>query len=163
VVLKKMLYATGLINAAYLGMNDLVAALQMAKKSDDPKMISAQLLAVRLGLDAKPALLRHIAQEIRQCEAYPKFPLGFNDGPEGPELISDEFEKMAFAIENLNIQPHLTTLAALRKEAERVVFAIFWTESEKMRALAHDIHTFLRVELKEDLPFDVFTKPRSSR
>lgn len=159
VVLKKMLYATGMINAAYLGMNDLVAGLQYAKKSDDAKMISAQLQAVRLGLDAKPALLRHIAAEIRQCESYPNFPLGFNDGPEGPEPISEEFEKMATHLETLNIQPQSNDLAFLKKEADRVVFAIFWTDSEKMRSLAHDIHTFLRTELHEDLPFDVFTKP----
>ena len=159
VVLKKMLYTTGMINAAYLGMNDLVAGLQMAKKSQDAKAISAQLLAVRLGLETKPALLRHISREIEQCESYPNFPRGFNDGPEGPELISFEFEKMAAHVETLNIKPNSTDLAFLKKEADRVIFAIFWTESEKMRSLAQDIHTFLRKELKEDLPFEVFSKP----
>ncbi|HNW34881.1 MAG TPA: hypothetical protein PKM25_08115, partial [Candidatus Ozemobacteraceae bacterium] len=159
VVLKKMLYTCGSINAAYHGLNDLLAALQYAKKNDDPRAIAAHLLAVRMGLEEKPALFRHIAREIEFCEKYPNFPLGFNDSPEGPELISAEFDKIAAHIEGLQINHQSTDLKVLRKEAERVVFELFWTDSEKMRSLGMDILTFLRVELKEDLPFDVFNKP----
>lgn len=159
VVLKKMLYTCGSINSAYAGINDLVAALQYAKKNDDPRVVAAHLLAVRMGLEDKPALFRHIAAEIEFCEKYPNFPKGFDDSPEGPELISAEFYKIASHIENLKINHHSTNLAALRKEAERVVFELFWTDSEKMRSLSMDILTFLRTELKEDIPFDVFNKP----
>ncbi len=159
VVLKKMLYTCGSINAAYAGINDLVSALQYAKKNDDPRVVSAHLLAVRMGLEEKPALIRHIAAEIEFCERFPNFPKGFDDSPEGPELISAEFYKIASHIENLKINHHSTNLAVLRKEAERVVFELFWTDSEKMRSLSMDILTFLRTELKEDIPFDVFNKP----
>ncbi|HOY68016.1 MAG TPA: hypothetical protein PLP29_14095 [Candidatus Ozemobacteraceae bacterium] len=163
VVLKKMLFACGMIDASFHGINDLVAALQYTKKNNDPRAIAAQLLAVRMGLEEKPSMLRHIAREIEFCEKYPNFPRGFNDSPEGPELISAEFDKIAGHIENLNINHQLTDLAALRKEAERVVFELFWFDSEKMRTLGMDILTFLRVELKEDLPFDVFNKPIKPR
>lgn len=159
VVLKKMLYTCGTISAAFHGINDLVAALQYAKKNDDPRAIAAQLLAVRIGLEEKPALLRHIAREIEFCERYPNFPLGFNDSPEGPELISAEFDKIAGHIADLQINHNSADLKLLRKEAERVVYELFWFDSEKMRTLGMDILTFLRVELKEDLPFDVFNKP----
>lgn len=159
VVLKKMLYTCGSINSAYAGINDLVAALQYAKKNDDPRVIAAQLLAVRMGLEEKPALFRHIAAEIEFCEKYPHFPKGFDDSPEGPELMSAEFYKIAAHVENLKINHASTDLAVLRKEAERVVFELFWTDSEKMRSLSMDMLNFLRVELKEDIPFDVFNKP----
>jgi len=159
VVLKKMLYTCGSINSAYAGINDLVAALQYAKKNDDSRVIAAQLLAVRMGLEEKPALFRHIAAEIEYCEKYPNFPKGFDDSPEGPELISAEFYKIAAHIENLKINHSASDLKVLRKEAERVVFELFWTDSEKMRSLAMDILNFLRIELKEDIPFDVFHKP----
>ncbi|HOT27909.1 MAG TPA: hypothetical protein PLU72_06950 [Candidatus Ozemobacteraceae bacterium] len=159
VILKKMLYTCGSINSTYAGINDLVAALQYAKKNGDPRAISAQLLAVRMGLEEKPALIRHIAAEIEFCEKHPNFPRGFDDSPEGPELISAEFYKIASHIENLKINHASADLAVLRKEAERVVFELFWTDSEKMRSLSMDILNFLRIELKEDIPFDVFHKP----
>jgi len=163
VVLKKVLYASGLMNAGYLGLNDLVAALQLVKNLDDPRAISAQLLAVKIGLEAKPAFLRHIAREIRFCEQYPNFPRGFNDSPEGPEPISQEFEIMADHLENLDIRFESTDLRFLRQEAARVVFAIFWTDSEKIRTLCDSVLHFVRVELKEDLPFDMVTKPARPR
>ncbi|NLI78137.1 MAG: hypothetical protein GX442_17100 [Candidatus Riflebacteria bacterium] len=160
VVLKKLLFAAGLMNAVYLGINDLVAALQLAKKATDAKGLSAQLFAVMVGLQEKPAMLRHIAGEIRFCEAWPNFPVGFPDSPEGCDPISREFEIMADHIEKLGIQYQSTSLATLKKEADRVVFALFWTDSEKIRTLCHSILTFIRMELKEDLPFEVFAKPR---
>lgn len=159
VVLKKMLYSCGTINAAFHGINDLVAALQYAKKNDDPRAIAAQLLAVQIGIQEKPAMFRYVAREIEFCEQYPNFPRGFDDSPEGPELISAEFDKIADHIENLQINHNSTDLKVLRKEAERVVYELFWFDSEKMRTLGMDILTFLRVELKENLPFDVFNKP----
>lgn len=160
IVLKKILFVCGQINAAYHGMNDMVAALQLAKKNDlTPETLSAQLLAVKIGLIEKPALIRHIAREIQFCEAYPRFPLGFPDSAEGPEKISEEFFKIADHIENLPINHQLKELPALRKEAQRVVFELFWTDSEKMRTLCSDMLNFLRLELKEDIPFDIFGKP----
>jgi hypothetical protein len=139
-----------------------VAGLQLAVKNADARTLSAQLLAVRVGLESKPALLRHIAREIRFCEVWPNFPLGFADSAEGPDKISEEFEIMARHIEGLNIQFQSADFAVLKKEAERVVFAIFWTDGEKIRTLCQDVLTFVRIELKEDLPFEVFAKPRPS-
>lgn len=161
-VFKKTLFVCGLINAAYLGINDLVAALQLAKttqyKNIDARSLSAQLLAVKIGLVEKPALIRYIAREIAFCEQYPNFPLGFNDSPEGPEKISVEFFKIADHIENLPVNHQAKDLPVLKKEAQRVVFDLFWTDSEKMRTLCMDMLNFIRVELKEDLPFDIFAK-----
>lgn len=161
-VFKKTLFVCGQINAAYLGINDLVAALQLAKthkfKFVDASSLSAQLLAVKIGLVEKPALLRHIAREIEFCEQYPGFPLGFNDSPEGPEKMSAEFYKIADHIEKLPINYQAGDFAALKKEADRVVFDLFWTDGEKMRSLCMDMLNFIRVELKEDLPFDIFGK-----
>jgi hypothetical protein len=161
-VFKKTLFVCGLINAAYLGINDLVAALQLAKtnkyKNVDAKTLAAQLLAVKIGLIEKPALIRYIAREIAFCEQYPNFPLGFNDSPEGPEKISAEFFKIADHIENLPVNHQAGDLSILKKEAQRVVFDLFWTDSEKMRSLCMDMMNFIRVELKEDLPFDIFAK-----
>lgn len=161
-VFKKTLFVCGLINAAYLGINDLVAALQLAKtnkfKNIDAKTLAAQLLAVKIGLVEKPALIRYIAREIAFCEQYPNFPLGFNDSPEGPEKISVEFFKIADHIENLPVNHQAGDLPTLKKEAQRVVFDLFWTDSEKMRSLCMDMLNFIRVELKEDLPFDIFAK-----
>jgi len=160
VVLKKVLYLAGLMNAGYLGINDLVAGLQLTKKNGDPKTISAHLFAVRMGLEAKPEFMRHIARELRDVEDYPKFPLGFDDSPEGPQKLSVEFDQIAAHIEGLNIQFDSTDPVFLKKEADRVVFALFWTESEKIRTMFQDLLTFVRVELKEDLPFEIFTKPK---
>lgn len=160
IVLKKILFVCGQINAMYHGINDMVGALQLAKNNNiTAEMLSAQLLAVKIGLIEKPALLRHIAKEIKFCETYPDFPLGFDDSPEGPEKISIEFYKMADHIENLPINHQLKELPALRKEAQRVVFELFWTDSEKMRTLSSDMLNFLRKVLKEDIPFDIFGKP----
>jgi hypothetical protein len=160
IVLKKILFVCGQINALYHGTNDMVAALQLAKNNNiSAEMLSAQLLAVKIGLLEKPALIRHIAREIEYCEVYPGFPLGFNDSPEGPEKISVEFYKMADHIENLQINHQLKELPELRKEAQRVVFELFWTDSEKMRTLASDMLNFLRMVLKEDIPFHIFGKP----
>lgn len=160
IVLKKVLFVSGQINGLYHGINDMVGALQLAKNNNiTAEMLSAQLLAVKIGLIEKPALLRHIAKEIKFCEAYPDFPLGFDDSPEGPEKISIEFYKMADHIENLPINHQLKELPALRKEAQRVVFELFWTDSEKMRTLSSDMLNFLRKVLKEDIPFDIFGKP----
>ncbi|OGK07947.1 MAG: hypothetical protein A2W80_03325 [Candidatus Riflebacteria bacterium GWC2_50_8] len=160
IVLKKILFVCGQINGLYHGINDMVGALQLAKNNNiTAEMLSAQLLAVKIGLVEKPALLRHIAKEIKFCEAYPDFPLGFDDSPEGPEKISIEFYKMADHIENLPINHQLKELPALRKEAQRVVFELFWTDSEKMRTLSSDMLNFLRKVLKEDIPFDIFGKP----
>ncbi len=163
IVFKKTLFVCGLVNAAYLGINDLVAALQLAKttkyKNVNPDGLAAQLLAVKIGLVEKPALIRYIAREITFCEKYPHFPLGFNDSPEGREKISVEFFKIADHIEKLPVNHNLKDLPALKKEAERVVFELFWTDSEKMRTLCIDMMNFIRVELKEDLPFDIFAKP----
>ncbi|PKL41807.1 MAG: hypothetical protein CVV41_16700 [Candidatus Riflebacteria bacterium HGW-Riflebacteria-1] len=159
IVLKKTLFVCGQINGLYHGINDMVGALQLAKNNNiTAEMLSAQLLAVKIGLIEKPALLRHIAKEIKFCEAYPDFPLGFDDSPEGPEKISIEFYKMADHIENLPINYKLKELPALRKEAQRVVFELFWTDSEKMRTLSSDMLNFLRRVLKEDIPFDIFGK-----
>lgn len=158
-VLKKVIFTAGLMNAGYHGLNDLVAALMLVKGSQDPKVISAQLFAVKVGLDEKPSMFRYIAREMKYCQQYPNFPLGFADGPEGPEPLSVEFEKIANDIEKLNIQYQLTNLTALKKEANRVTFAIFWTASEKIRTLCQSVLNFLRMEMKEDLPFEVFTKP----
>ena len=159
VVLKKLLFVTGLMNAAYHGVNDLVAALQLVKNSKDPREIAAQLFAVQVGLEQKPSLFRYIAREIKFCEAYPNFPMGFNDSPEGPEPISKEFYKIAGHIEKMRINFESTDLPTLQKEAERVVFELFWTDSEKVRSLCSDILYFVRDELKEDLPFSMFSKP----
>ncbi|PKL46436.1 MAG: hypothetical protein CVV42_16445 [Candidatus Riflebacteria bacterium HGW-Riflebacteria-2] len=160
VVLKKILFVCGQINALYHGTNDMVGALQLAKNNNvTVEMLSAQLLAVKIGLTEKPALIRHIAREIEFCEVYPGFPLGFDDSPEGPEKISVEFYKMADHIENLRINHQLKELPELRKEAQRVVFELFWTDSEKMRTLASDMLNFLRMVLKEDIPFHIFGKP----
>lgn len=159
-VFKKTLFVCGLINAAYLGLNDHVAALQMAKKSKmTAETLAAQLLAVKIGLVEKPSLIRYIAKEIKFCEQYPNFPLGFNDSPEGPEKLSAEFYKIAEHIENLPVNHTAKDLPTLRKEAQRVVFDLFWTDSEKMRTMCMDMLNFLRKELKEDLPFDIFAKP----
>lgn len=157
-VLKKILFVSGLTNGVYHGINDLVAALQLVKKTTSPEVLSAQLLAVKIGLIEKPALIRHIASEIRQCEDYPEFPLGFPDSPEGPEKISEEFFKIADHIENLKINFQSDDLAFLKKEAQRVVFELFWTDSEKMRTMAMDMLSFLRLKLKEEIPFDIFGK-----
>ena len=161
-VFKKTLFVCGLVNAAYLGNNDLVAALQLANKSQfkniDAQALSAQLLAVKIGLVEKPALIRYIAKEIEFCEKYPGFPLGFNDSPEGPEKISVEFFKIAEHLEKLPVNYQAKDLPTLKREAQRVVFDIFWTDSEKMRTLCMDMLNFIRVELKEDLPFDIFAK-----
>ena len=160
IVLKKILFVCGLINGAYHGINDMVGALQLAKENKiTAEVLSAQLLAVKIGLIEKPALIRHIAREIKFCEAYPNFPLGFDDSAEGPEKISVEFYKIADHIENLPINHQLKDLPALRKEAQKVVFELFWTDSEKMRTLSADMLNFLRMELKEDIPFDIFGKP----
>ncbi len=160
IVLKKILFVCGQINGLYHGINDMVGALQLAKNSNvTAEMLSAQLLAVKIGLVEKPALIRHIAREIEFCETWPGFPLGFNDSPEGSEKISVEFYKMADHIENLQINHKLSELPALRKEAKRVVFELFWTDSEKMRTLASDMLNFLRMVLKEDIPFHIFGKP----
>ncbi|MGM0598612.1 MAG: hypothetical protein ACQETH_02230 [Candidatus Rifleibacteriota bacterium] len=159
-VLKKTLFVCGLINSAYLGINDLVAALQLIKEQNPTsERLSAQLLAVKIGLIEKPSLMRYIAREIKFCEQYPDFPLGFNDSPEGPEKLSEEFFKIADSIENLEVNHQSDDLKQLRKEAEKVVFKLFWTESEKMRTMCMDMLQFIRVELKEDLPFDIFGKP----
>lgn len=160
VVLKKTLYLSGLMNAGYLGLNDLVAGLQLAKKKGDAKSIAAQLFAVRMGLEAKPDFMRHLARELRDIEDFPKFPLGFDDSPEGPQKLSVEFDQIADHIEGLNIQFESNDPVFLKKEADRVVFAIFWTECEKIRTMFQDLLHFVRVELKEDLPFDIFTKPK---
>ena len=130
-VFKKILFCCGLINAAYLGINDQVAALQLAKKNSNPGALSAQLLAVQIGLVEKPFLIRFIAHEIELCQNYPNFPLGFNDSPEGPEKMSAEFYKIADHIENMKIKFESNDIKALRKESERVVFELFWTDSEK--------------------------------
>jgi len=160
IVLKKVLFVSGQINGVYHGINDLVGALMLIKENKvTVETLSAQLLAVKIGLLEKPAMLRHIAKEIKFCEAYPNFPLGFNDSLEGPEKISVEFYKMADHIENLPINHQLKDLAALRKEAERVVFELFWTDSEKMRTLSADMLNFLRKELKEDISFNIYGKP----
>ncbi len=159
VVLKKLLFVSGLVNATYLGLNDLVAALQLAKNSNDEQALSAQLFSVQVGLVEKPALIRYIADEIKFCEKYPNFPLGFNDSPEGPEKLSQEFYKIADHLEKMKINYKLKTLPKLRKEAERVVFEIFWTECEKMRTMSSDMLNFIRIELKEDLPLNIFSKP----
>ncbi|NCB37185.1 MAG: hypothetical protein EOM80_00315 [Erysipelotrichia bacterium] len=162
IVLKKVLFLCGQVNAAYHGINDMVAALQLAKENKiTVEMLQAQLLAVKIGLVEKPALIRHIAKEIEFCESYPNFPLGFPDSPEGCEKISAEFFKIADHIDNLPINHQLKDLAALRKEAQKVVFELFWTDGEKMRTLSMDMLNFLRLELKEDIPFDVFGKPHS--
>ncbi|MDN5280641.1 MAG: hypothetical protein PWR01_4606 [Clostridiales bacterium] len=159
-VFKKTLFVCGLINAAYLGLNDQVAALQLVKKNQpNAEELAAQLLAVKIGLIEKPALLRYIAKEIKFCEKYPNFPLGFNDSPEGPEKISAEFYKIADHIEKLPVNHQSKDIRVLRKEAQRVVFDLFWTDSEKMRTLCMDMLNFIRKELKEDLPFDIFAKP----
>ncbi|GAB4272195.1 MAG: hypothetical protein Kow0029_10620 [Candidatus Rifleibacteriota bacterium] len=160
IVFKKILFVCGLVNSAYHGINDLVAALQLVKKNNlSAEAISAQLLAVKIGLIDKPALIRYIANEIKFCEDYPNFPLGFNDSPEGPEKLSVEFFKIADHIENLKINCNAKDLNALKKEAEKVVFELFWTDGEKMRTMCMDMFNFLRVELKEDLPFEIFSKP----
>lgn len=157
VVLKKLLYVTGLINGTYLGINDLVASLQLIKKTSvDGPRLSAWLLSVKIGLIEKPDLIRHIAREIEFCEKYPGFPLGFNDSAEGPEKISQEFYKIASHIEELEINYKLQDQKALEKEAERIIFELFWTDGEKMRSLCMNMLNFIRVELKEDLPFDIF-------
>jgi hypothetical protein len=160
-VLKKTLFVCGLINSAYLGINDLVAALQLVKEQNPTaERLSAQLLAVKIGLIEKPSLMRYIAREIKFCEQYPNFPVGFNDSPAGPEKLSQEFFKIADSIENLEVNHQIDDLQLLKKEAEKVVFKLFWTESEKMRTMCMDMLQFIRIELKEDLPFDVFGKPR---
>lgn len=159
-VFKKTLYVSGLTNAAYLGINDLVGVLLVAKNETDAKALSAQLLAIKIGLIEKPALIRYIANELEFCEKYPNFPVGFNDSPEGPEKLSAEFYKIADHIENLPINHQLTDVNALRKECEKVLFALFWTDGEKMRTMCGQMLTFIRVELKENLPFAPFTKPR---
>ena len=159
VVLKKLLFVSGLMNAGYHGLNDLVAALQLVKQKNDSKAIAAQLFAVQVGLEAKPALFRYIAKEIKFCEQYPNFPLGFNDSPEGPEPISTEFNIIADHIEKMKINFESNDLAVLQKEANRVVFGLFWTDSEKIRTLCSDVLNFVRKELKEDLPFSMFSKP----
>lgn len=161
-VLKKLLYSCGLMNGAYLGINDLVAALQLMKNCDDPKIVSSQLLAVRIGLLDKPNLMRFIAREIRFCESYPKFPLGFPDSPEGPETISCEFDHIADSIENLDIQHESADLQFLRREAERVCYVLFWAECEKIRSLLMDLMFFIKGELHEELPFDIYTKSAHS-
>ncbi|MFZ2957823.1 MAG: hypothetical protein WA705_13130 [Candidatus Ozemobacteraceae bacterium] len=160
-VLKTVLFVAGLMNAGYLGLNDLVAGLQTANKSEDPKEISAQLFAVRMGLEYKPDFMRQISQKLASIENYPGFPLGFPDSPEGPQKLSVEFEQIASSIENLNIRYESSDLVFLRKEANRVVFTIFWTESEKIRTMCCDLLTFLRMGLKEDLPFEIISKPGS--
>ncbi len=158
-VLKKVIFVCGLLNACYHGMNDLVDALMLAKETSDPKAISAQLFAVKVGLDEKPKFFHYLAKEIQPCESYPNFPLGFPDSPEGPEKISQEMINIADHIEKLNVKYDSTDINFLRKEADRVVFAIFWTDSEKIRTLASDMLNFLRKDLKEDLPFDIYQKP----
>jgi hypothetical protein len=162
-ILKKTLYVCGLVNGAYHGLNDLVAALQLVKKNNpDARQLAAQLLAVKIGLIEKPSLFRHVAREIEFCEQHPAFPLGFNDSPEGPEKISAEFYKIAQHIESLKINHQSDDLKVLEKEAKRVIFELFWTDSEKMRSMCMYMLTFIRVELKEDLPFDIFGKPAKS-
>ncbi|MBI3038813.1 hypothetical protein HYY75_07170 [bacterium] len=158
VILKKLLYVCGLMNGAYLGMNDLVAALNMKKNSSDPKVLSAQLFAVKIGLEDKPRMMRYISKEIRPCENYPNFPLGFPDSPEGPEPISVEFEKIADSLENLNICFQSNDIEFLKKEANRVTFTVFWTECEKIRAICFDLINFVRVNLKEDIPFEAYQR-----
>lgn len=163
-VLKKVLFSAGQINGVYQGINDLVAALQLAKNEQSAEVLSAQLLAVKIGILEKPAIIRHIAREIEFCEQYPEFPLGFNDSPEGPEKMSVEFFKIADHIESLPINFQSTDVKVLRKEAQRVVFDLFWFDSEKMRTMAMDMLNFLRMKLKEDIPFDIFGKnPATSR
>ncbi len=157
-VLKKVLFSAGQVNGVYQGINDLVAALQLAKNEQSAEVLSAQLLAVKIGILEKPAIIRHIAREIEFCEQYPEFPLGFNDSPEGPEKMSVEFFKIADHIESLPINFQSTDVKVLRKEAQRVVFDLFWFDSEKMRTLAMDMLNFLRMKLKEDIPFDIFGK-----
>ena len=158
-VFKKTLFISGLTNAAYLGLNDMVAALQLAKYEPDAKTISAQLLAVKIGLAEKPTLIRYISRQLEFCEQYPNFPLGFNDSPEGPEKLSVEFEKIATQIEKMQIHHELTDIKELRKESERVVFQLFWTDGEMMRTMCGKMLNFIRMELKEDLPFEPLLKP----
>lgn len=157
-VLKKVLFSAGQVNGVYHGINDLVAALQLAKNQQSAEVLSAQLLAVKIGLLEKPAMIRHIAREIEFCEQYPEFPIGFNDSPEGPEKMSVEFFKIADHIESLPINYQSSDIKVLRKEAQRVVFDLFWFDSEKMRTMAMDMLNFLRMKLKEDVPFDIFGK-----
>lgn len=158
-VFKKTLFISGLTNAAYLGLNDMVAALQLAKDEPDAKTLQAQLLAVKIGLAEKPTIIRYIARQLEFCEKYPNFPLGFDDSPEGPEKLSVEFYKIADQIENMKIHYELTNIKALRKEAERVVFQLFWTDGEMMRTMCGKMLNFIRMELKEDLPFEPLLKP----
>lgn len=162
-VLKKVLFVSGQVNGIYHGINDLVAVLQLAKKENNAEVLSAQLLAVKIGLIEKPAILRHIAREIEFCEQYPEFPLGFDDSPAGPEKLSAEFYQIADHIENLQINYQGSDYKVLRKEAQRVVFALFWTDSEKMRTMCMDMLNFLRMKLKEDIPFDIFGKAGNAR
>ena len=158
-VFKKTLFLCGLINAAYLGVNDLVAALQLNENQNSVEGLQAQLLAVKVGLIEKPFLIRYIAEELEFCEKYPNFPLGFNDSAEGPERLSVEFLKIADHMERLPINHEAKDIKALRKEAEKVVFELFWTDGEKMRTMCIDLANFIRRELKEDLPLNIFTKP----
>ncbi len=159
-VVKKVLFVSGQVNGIYHGINDLVAALQLAKVQNSAESLSAQLLAVKIGLTEKPAMLKSIAREIEFCEKYPEFPLGFDDSPEGPEKISQEFYKIADHIENMQVNFQSKDVKVLRREAQRVVFELFWTDSEKMRTLSMDMLNFLRMKLKEDIPFDIFGKSR---
>jgi len=158
--IKKLLFTCGQINGVYHGLNDLVAVFHLVKKKKvavTVESLQSQLFAVKVALTEKPYIIRHMADSIKECENnLSKFPLGFPDSPEGPEKISDEFYKMASHIENLQVNHKLDSIPALRKEAERVVFEIFWTDGEKMRSLASDMLSYLRVYHKEYIPFDVF-------
>ena len=160
-VLKKIIFVCGLLNAGYQGLNNLVDALQLAKDISDPKALGAQLFAVKKGLEYQPQFFRYLSKEIQSCESYPNFPKGFDDSPEGPEPISAEMNHIADHIETLNIKFESDDINFLKKEADRVVFAIFWTESEKIRTMINDMLNFLRKDLMEDLPFDIYQKPRS--
>lgn len=158
--IKKLLFTCGQINGAYHGLNDLVSVFHLVKKKKvavTVESLQSQLFALKVSLTEKPYIIRHIADSIKECENnLSNFPLGFPDSPEGPEKISDEFYKMASHLENLQINHKLDSIPALRKESERVVFEIFWTDGEKMRSLASDMLSYLRVYHKEYIPFDVF-------
>jgi len=162
-VLKKVLFLVGLMNACYLGMNELVYGIQLAKETNDPKFLSGQLFSVCVGLEEKPQFFRYLSKEFKSIENFPGFPLGFPDSPEGPETYSKEMINIADHLEKLNIQFQSNDIGFLKKEADRIVFAIFWTDSEKIRTLCSDLLTFLRVKLKEDIPFQIYQKPLPRR
>lgn len=154
----KAIFAIGAMDAFYLGLNELVQPLQIARDNGDPRQIALALQFVKFGLEGKPDQMRHLSAILRDCESYPGFPLGFADGPEGPEPISRELDKIGAAIENVNINAGLTDPTALNKEADRVIFALFWTAGEMVRALTIDIYNWLRVTIKVDLGFTLMTK-----